>query len=263
MYASLLSGIPFTFTSHANDLFERGILLQQKVERSKFAVTISNYNRQFLIQHHANPDKIQIVRCGIDSQQYTYTPKTQKHTPIKLGSLARLVEKKGMDDFIRALAVLQQEGVDFEADIAGDGPLMDELQTLVAECHLESHVKFRGAIAHSDVPQWLRSLDVFVLACKRDKNGDQDGIPVVLMEAMAIGIPVVSTTISGIPELITSSQTGFLANPGDPHSLAQTLKEVIHFNSLEHITKTAQEYVNYEFDQQVNANRLLALIEAP
>ena len=115
-----------------------------------------------------------------------------------------------------------------------------------------------GAIAHDDVFSWMRQADIFVLACKEDRNGDQDGIPVVLMEAMAVGIPVVSTEISGIPELIQDGVSGFLAKPNDPESLTEAIERVLNGSKpIAQITKAARQRIVDEFDQDKNIDRLL------
>ncbi|NES87379.1 MAG: colanic acid biosynthesis glycosyltransferase WcaL [Moorea sp. SIO2B7] len=258
MYASLLSKIPFTFTSHANDLFQRGLILKEKVDRAKAAITISEYNRDFLIKQKANSKKIEIIRCGVDSSQYEFLEKEKLNHPPVIGSLARLVEKKGMDSLVMALSNLQQKNFDFSLEIAGDGPLIEFIKELVSENDLDSKVKFKGAIAHDKVFSWLSNLDIFVLASKKDSNGDQDGIPVVLMEAMAVGIPVISTDISGIPELIQDGVSGFLALPNDPESLSQAIEKLFNLTQpVSQITKVAKRRINEEFDKNINIDRLL------
>lgn len=259
MYASSLSKIPFTFTSHANDLFERGLLLKEKVNRSKAAITISEYNRKFMVSQGLDPRKIKLVRCGIDTKKYEFIDH-QKHTnkqPVII-SLGRLVEKKGMDTLILSLKNLAEGRKDFSGEIAGDGLLINELKSLVSQHNLTSKINFKGAIAHDDVFSWMRQADIFVLACKEDRNGDQDGIPVVLMEAMAVGIPVVSTEISGIPELIQDGVSGFLAKPNDPESLTEAIERVLNGSKpIAQITKAARQRIVDEFDQDKNIDRLL------
>jgi glycosyltransferase involved in cell wall biosynthesis len=192
MYASKISGIPFSFTAHANDLFERGWLLDKKVRRARFVATISEYNRQFLSQKGAAEDKIHVIRCGVDAGNV----RASNAIP-KIGTLGRMVEKKGIDDLIRACKILKDQNIAFHLEIAGDGPMQSELQALVSDGNLSEQVHFTGPLAHEQVPHWLQGLDLFVLACKKDRNGDMDGIPVVLMEAMLAGVPVVSCRISG------------------------------------------------------------------
>ena len=258
MYASSIAQIPFTFTSHANDLFERVILLEEKVRRSKTAITISEYNRKFMIERGCDSEKIKIVRCGIDTKQYEFMEFNNIPEKPLIISLGRLVEKKGMDTLILALKELVDSRNSFKAEIAGYGLLMDELNSLVSHNKLNSEINFKGKIAHEDVFPWMRQSDIFVLACKQASNGDRDGIPVVLMEAMAVGIPVVSTQISGIPELIEDGVSGFLAKPNDPESLAEAMNKVLKGEkTIGKITKAARQRIVDEFDRDKNIERLL------
>ncbi|MEA1868487.1 MAG: glycosyltransferase [Thermodesulfobacteriota bacterium] len=263
MYASGISDVPFSFTSHANDLFERGWLLREKVERARVAITISEYNRRFLIREGADKNKIKIVRCGVKSQEYLpVADKRFKNPSPVIGSLGRLVEKKGMDTLILALGRLNREDLDFHLEIVGDGPLMEDSKKMASEENISSKVVFKGAMPHDEVFEWLKKLDIFVLACRRDKNGDQDGIPVVLMEAMAMGIPVISTCISGIPELIENGTSGLLAQPGDPISLSEKIKVFLQDPFMASaMANAAVKQVREEFDTQVNIERLINLFE--
>jgi glycosyltransferase involved in cell wall biosynthesis len=257
MYASSLSGVPFSFTAHANDLFERGWLLKEKVTRAKVAMTISEYNRRFFTQQGADESKIKIVRCGVESDGDRTDKEKGRNASPTIGSLGRLVEKKGMDTLIFALADIHGAGVDFRLEIAGDGPQREALERLASEQGIGSKVVFRGPIPHDEVFAWLGSLDLFVLACRRDRQGDQDGIPVVLMEAMAAGIPVISTHISGIPELIEDGISGMLAEPNDPKGLSEKIKDVVTNPAMaSSLAGAARRRIREEFDVDVNAERL-------
>ncbi|MBV5329580.1 MAG: glycosyltransferase, partial [Chlorobium sp.] len=237
MYASLLTGIPFSFTAHANDIFERGWLLREKIARSKFTATISNYNRNWLISKGCQGEKIQIVRCGIDSSRFTPIPLKKIVAPFRIGTIGRMVEKKGFDTLIEAAALLKKKGVDLRLVVAGDGPMRTTLHELVDKLQLQDTVELSGSIANQDVPAWLHTLDLFVLPCREDQNGDMDGIPVVLMEAMLSGIPVISTRISGIPELITDEVSGLLIAPHEPHALARAMERFLLDYELRETTK--------------------------
>ena len=263
MYASRLCGIPFGFTAHANDLFERGWLIREKVARADFAVAISEYNRNFMVGRGADGKRIRIVRCGVDSKEISakFSEKTEHALPV-IGSLGRLVEKKGMDVLIAALGRLKEDGLEFRLEIAGDGPLTEELKRLSEHAGIAERTRFKGAIRHDDVFEWLRTLDLFALACKEDRSGDRDGIPVVLMEAMAAGIPAISTRISGIPELIEDGRTGLLAAPGDPESLADKIAFFLR-NPTETsaMARNARKRICEEFDTDANARKLGRLFD--
>ncbi|MCK4516884.1 MAG: glycosyltransferase, partial [Spirochaetaceae bacterium] len=257
MYGAAIADIPFSFTSHANDLFQHGILLKEKVRRSKKAITISAHNKRFLVAHHADPRHIQIVRCGVALTPGYTRLAAERDVPV-IGSLGRLVEKKGMDPLLRACAELHHEGVTFRLQIAGGGPLQKSLQTLAAQLHIAERVEFLGPLDHDRVFAWLEGLDVFALACRKDKNGDTDGIPVVLMEAMVRCVPVVSTAISGIPELIEHNRTGLLSRPEDLNAFTTNLRRILqNRESAAAMAKCGRERVEAEFSRDVNTERLL------
>ena len=133
------------------------------------------------------------------------------------------------------------------------------LEDLVASLGLGDRVRFEGSMSHARVREWMEDLDVFVLACKPDANGDMDGIPVVLMEAMSQFVPVISTRLSGIPELVMDSETGLLANPADPADLARRIVRLLDAPELgREMAARAEAHVRAEFGQQVNVDRLLA-----
>jgi colanic acid/amylovoran biosynthesis glycosyltransferase len=260
MYASRLSGIPFSFTSHANDIFERGWLLREKVERARFSITISQYNRDFLLKKGAPKEKIHVIHCGVNTASFTGKRQKSIHRIPRIGTLGRMVEKKGFDDLIQACDILKRQGETFHLEIVGDGPLCEELKRLVLSHNLSGEVSFKGLLPHGRVPTWLREQDIFVLPCKKDKKGDMDGIPVVLMEAMALGVPVISTKISGIPELIEDGKSGLLVDPNSENSLANSIKRLLADTDLRnHIIHNGIHKLLSEFDQARNIKKIISL----
>lgn len=261
MYATMLTGIPFSVTAHANDIFERGLLLDKKVERSGFFATISDFNRQYIQQtYQVVPDKLEIIRCGVDSRVFTRKTAAALSSPVRIGVVGRLVEKKGIDTLISALAILKSKFSDFIVEIAGSGPLEDELKQQVKQLDLTEQVTFLGPLPHDQVVKFVRELDLFVLPCKKDKQGDMDGIPVVLMEAMMVGTAVISSRISGIPELVIDEETGKLIEPGNSEQLAGAILELIKDEALRGaLISHAEKKVQQEFAQDINAKRLEAL----
>lgn len=262
MYASAFSGIPFTIMAHANDIFERGLLLREKAQRATKLLTISQYNVGFLRSVGVDEDKLAVVRCGVSLQARTGAPVAQAKPVYQVGALCRLIEKKGIDDLLVAMASLHDAPWDVELSIAGEGPMRGQLEAQAKELRIEHKVRFIGAMGHADVTPWLQGLDVFALPCKKDSNGDMDGIPVVLMEAMSQRVPVVSTRLSGIPELVRHEQTGLLATPADPQSLAAQLRRLLDDPTLrESLSVAALRHVQAEFDQEVNLDRLLGYFQ--
>lgn len=258
MYASAMSGVPFTIMAHANDIFERGLLLKRKAERAARMLTISEYNRTYLERIGAAPDKLAVVRCGVSFDMPPVFPSFERREMYRIGTLGRLVEKKGMDVLIRAVAELKGRPYRIELSIAGDGPLRGELESLAADLGLDDAIRFEGNMPHHRVQEWMRGLGVFVLACKQDVNGDMDGIPVVLMEAMSQCVPVVSTRLSGVPELVMHESTGLLADPGDFKGLAGQIDRLLDSPEFcRTLARRAQDHVREEFGQDVNLARLL------
>lgn len=261
MYASLLSGIPFSVTAHANDIFERGLLLDKKVARSHFFATISEFNKNYIeTTYDVKSNKLKVIRCGVDTDVFKSKNITQLSSPVKLGVVGRLVEKKGLDTLISAINLLNNDYQDFTLDIAGSGPLEMELKEQVELMGLSDKVNFKGPLPHDQVVTFVRGLDMFILPCKKDKQGDMDGIPVVLMEAMMLGTSVISSRITGIPELVIDDETGLLIDPNNAEQLASCILNLIHDDELRaRLTLSAIIKVEEEFAQDVNAKRLSTL----
>jgi glycosyltransferase involved in cell wall biosynthesis len=257
MYASALCGVPFTITAHANDIFERGLLLPRKAQRARILLTVSEYNRRHLLELGVPAEKLAVVRCGPSLAPAEPRPQARPAV-FRLGTLGRLVEKKGMDIVLRALAELHRAQRPVALRVAGDGPQRGSLQALARTLGVEHAVGFEGSIPHPDVAAWLRGLDCFVLACRVDARGDMDGIPVVLMEAMSQGVPVVSTRLSGIPELVVDEETGLLAHPGDAVGLASQIARVLDSpERRQALTARARAHVAHEFGFELNLRRLV------
>ena len=159
MYASALTSIPFTIMGHANDIFEHGVLLPRKAERARKFLTISRYNYEYLQRLGVDPGKLAIIRCGIrlGASQAVPPAKDTRHEPYQIGTLGRLIEKKGMDVLIAAMVELRREKRKVELSIAGDGPLRRALEAQVCDQGLVDQVRFVGILPHSEVADWMRS----------------------------------------------------------------------------------------------------------
>ncbi len=261
-----LTGIPFSVTLHAADIYSEICSLAEAAEDAKFIITISEYNKHYLVDNLGmNPEKIHVVHCGVKSSTFTGSPdcfsKIQENNPPLILSIGRLTQKKGFDLFIRALKHLKKCGIAFKARIIGDGPLMSELRAQIKESDLEGMVDLAGAMPHELVMAAVKECNLFVLACRRAENGDIDGIPVVLMEAMAASKPVISTSLSGIPELVQPG-TGLLVPPEDPEKLARAMVTIL--GNLEKASKMGQKarkVVEQSFSIQGQVQRLIHLIQ--
>lgn len=265
MYASAFNGIPYTVTAHANDIFALGELLLEKAERAHQLITISEFNLRHFLSMGVSPEKVRVVRCLLDLPESVDSGEDRDGV-FRVGSLGRLVPKKGFATLIRAFKRLSEDlgAGAIELQIAGSGPQEDELKALTDSLGLSDQVKFVGALNPSEVFGWMQSLNCFALACETAANGNVDGIPVVLMEAMACGIPVVSTRLSGIPELVRHKDTGLLMEEGDLESLVEALEILIKDPEVgRELVSRAHQYLEEEFSKYVNLERLLKSFENP
>ncbi len=227
MHAAGFLGVGFSFTGHANDLFVHRVGLRAKVRRARFIVCISEYHRRFYLAMGAAPARLPVVYCGIDMDRFREGSSETPGRP-RVVAVGRLVEKKGFGDLIAASALLRDRGFDFDCTIAGSGPELAKLRAIVADHGLGSIVEVTGsAVLQEDLPALLGSASAFALPCVKDREGDMDGLPQVLIEALACGVPVISTRLVGIPDLVRDGEDGRLVDPGDVRGLADAMAELL------------------------------------
>lgn len=269
MYAAMQCSIPFSFTGHGADVFRDGSLLKQKLSRAIKVICISRWHREVYQRIVARPvDDYPLVRCGVGTDaEYSDFEAQDSHVdaigdiPMIL-TVARLVPKKGVHLLVRALSRLQRLGRHFRAVVAGAGPELERLQKLADKCGLCGCIEWKGALAHSEVASLMREASVFVLPCVIAPDGDRDGIPVVLMEAMAAGVPCISSDFPAIRELIEDGVSGRLVPPADVNGLARAIETLIFDHSLRtHIRSRGREAVQLEFSSKLNARRLLSALQ--
>ena len=176
--------------------------------------------------------------------------------------MGRLVEKKGVHILLQAINELRKNQDRFTLQIFGEGPEKTKLISLVQEKQLEEYVSFLGEMPNSEVSSWLQNLDCFILPCVKDSNGDMDGIPVSLMEAMLMGVPVISTNISGVPELIIQNETGLIAQTESSSDLTKKMFQIITCNAAttNKLVSNAISHIHVNFDNNRNATKLSNLI---
>jgi glycosyltransferase involved in cell wall biosynthesis len=223
-------GIPYSMTAHAHDVFMPNPLLREKIEESDFTVAISEFNRRFLEERcgRAASSKVRVIHCGVPLDQYPRRNGIAAAAgPSKIVSVGRMVDYKGFPTLLRAVASLRRGGRDVACDIVGDGPMEGEVRGLARSLGLEGSVRLLGARTQMEVKDLLRGATVCVLASERGAGGLMDGIPVVLMEAMALGVPAVGTRLSGVPEIIEDGRTGLMAEPGDAESIASAVGRLL------------------------------------
>jgi colanic acid/amylovoran biosynthesis glycosyltransferase len=258
-----LTGIPFSFTAHAADLYVDRRMLAVKVAASAFAVTISDYNKKLMVDECGEEarHKIQIVRCGVDAAVFVPAAPRVADGPFQIVCVAALEEKKGHRYLIDACRRLRERGVDYVCHLVGDGPLRKDVMRWIADAGLQNHVRVHGPLTRPEVARLLAASDAAVLASHHGAKGRREGIPVALMEAMACGLPVVSTAISGIPELVESGRTGYLVPPRYPVGLADSLQALAADASLRRRMGSAgRKKVLDEFNLHDNTKQLLELI---
>ena len=258
MYAARALGVPFSFTGHAADLFRERCLLKQKLRRAVFVACISEWHRDWYRTIYFRPDgDYPVIRCGVVVPDDPVP--IRSGPPLKLLGLGRLVPKKGFDVLIEACRLLVDEGIALDCTIAGDGPELPRLQSLAAGLPIQ----FSGAVRNRDVPGLLRETDIFVLPCQISEDGDRDGIPVVLMEAMAEGVCAVSGDLPAIRELVRDGESGFLSPPGDPEALASRLRTLAIDPALRRdLARKGRLRVEEEFSTARNLDRLFKAFTA-
>ncbi len=227
-------GISFSFTGHANDMFvatDFPVQLGDLVREAAFVVTVSDFTRDWLTRRH--PDhaaKIHRVYNGIGAAGFLQ-PNPALGRP-RLVSIGRCIEKKGFADLIDACALLRDRGLDFECAIIGGGPLEEPLRARIAERGLQGTVSLSGPQPQEEIRRLLSEARVFVLACATEPDGGMDTLPTVIIEAMAAGLPVVSTRLAAVPEMVAHGVTGLLVDQKQPHQLADALETLLRDPTL-------------------------------
>jgi glycosyltransferase involved in cell wall biosynthesis len=261
MFTSLLSGLPFSFTAHAKDIYTSDPRqLREKLALARFVITCTDYNRRYLSQlYDGGPDTISHVYHGIDTGLFSLHQETPQMPtkPYQILTVARLIAKKGLPTVYRALKELQARGIPFEHILIGDGEDRQKVLALIKSLDLKTHTRWLGTQPHDVVLDHYRQAHLFVLGCEVAANGDRDGIPNVLLESMAMGVPVVATAISAIPELVETEKTGLLVRPGQPKPLAEAMIRLLTNTELRtRVISAARQRVMQDFDNKVLIKQL-------
>ena len=255
---------------HGIDISSREVLnhytpeYQQLFRRGDLMLPISDLWAGRLQKMGCPREKIAVSRMGVDMTRFSPRPVKAPATPLEIISVARLTEKKGLHVAIEACRQLKELGVAFRYRILGIGPWERRLRTLIEQYQLEDVVEMPGFKPSHEVKAMLDNADVFLLPSVTGADGDMEGIPVALMEAMAVGIPVVSTLHSGIPELVEADKSGWLVPENDARALAQRLAAFSQLDTdeLAPVVKRAREKVEHDFNQQVINRELASLLQA-
>ncbi|MGH8003437.1 MAG: glycosyltransferase family 4 protein [Limisphaerales bacterium] len=230
-FTSRISGLPFSFTAHAKDIFLNSVnqkLLEEKLQAARFVITVTEFNRRYLASTYpAVPsDKIKVLYNGINLEFFNYEPAFAREKNLIL-SIGRLVPKKGFPDLLEACAILKEKKIPFRCVIIGQGEQAEALEARKQELGLADIVSFAGPKTQAEVLPYLKSATVLALPCMVDADGNQDALPTVLLEALGTGCPVVSTIVSGIPEIVDHGLNGLLVPPGNPRALAEAIWKIL------------------------------------
>lgn len=256
---SALLGTSWSMTLHAKDIFTKRRNLRVKLSLAHLVITVSDYNRQWLASHGWTGRHVEVLTCGIEPAARVKR-EGQRGPTHRVVSVGRLIPKKGMDVVIRACA-LASERRPVEVEIVGAGPLRQELDALVEHLGISDICTFVGDLPHAEALRRIEAADVFCLACRVAPDGDRDAAPTVLIEAMMRGVPVVTTRVSGIPEIVDSS-CGRLADEDDVGGVAAAIAEILDDEALARsLGEAAARRAREAYALEVQVARLFALIE--
>lgn len=265
-FASRMTGIPYSFLAESGDLYRHDVNdrdLAAKIKDARFVTTACDYNVTHLTDiapQHAG--KIRKVNRGINLERFTPTGNLAG-APFRMVCVASLVEKKGIPVLVKAARRLIERGCgEFQIDIVGTGPLAPHVQNVVRASGLKNHVRLVGAKRHHEIALWLQNANAFVLPSVMAADGDHDVVPTAIIEALASGLPVISTTVGGIPEVVKDGVNGLLAPPGDPDSLAFRMESLIRDGELyERLRLRARDSVAPRFSRERTAASLHETLE--
>src|SRR6266404_3053913 len=253
----------FSFTAHANDIFAPRhfeIGLDKLVDVARVIVTETDYAAQFLRERFPErADRIHRIYNGLNLAEFGRTDFSP--APLLIVAVGRLIAKKGFADLIRACGLLAESGKSFQCEIIGEGPLENELHAQIDQLNLQDRIELSGAKPQREVRQRLAAASVFVLPSVVDAHGGMDNLPTVIMEAMATGLPVISTDVGGIPEMVVQNETGFLVRPGDAVALAGAMEKVTDDRSFaQRLGDAGYRRAQELFSIEKNVRDLCALI---
>lgn len=255
-------GIPYSITAHANDFLcptnQRSPTLMDLVNNARSVISVSDFSMRWFQNKFPNA-KIRRVYNGINLEEYQPAGVPSRDRILSIG---RLVEKKGFPDLLKACAQIRSMGHTFHCDIVGEGPYRSRLETLVGDLQLQEHVTLHGAQSQSFIKNLLQSSSIFALACIEEHDGGMDILPTVITEAMAFAIPVVSTRLAGIPEMVVDKKTGILAEPNNPPQLAAALSKLLSQPQMaREMGAAGRKRAEQIFDERVTIPELLNILE--
>ncbi len=264
--AAALAGISYSFTAHAKDLYHDDFDLEGFRARHAPAatiVTISEFNRHFLVDECGfAPEQVVVVRNGLDLRRFTPSRTQTPRTAPRVTAVGRLIEKKGFDVLVEACRRLRDRGLDFRCQIVGAGPLEAALRERIRASDLGDRVHLTGPLPQEQTLATLRASSVFAAPCVVAGDGDRDGVPTTILEAMALGVPCISTDVTGIPEVVQHERTGLAVAQHDPDALADGLERLLGNPGLgSSLARNARELIEKDYDARANTAALRGVFE--
>lgn len=260
---SWLTRLPFSFTAHAYDIYRWPQFFELKLKEASFVVTVSEYNRQYIVQRFGpnQAGKVHVIYPPIDLSMFPLRA-PQNGESLRILSVGRLTRKKGLIHLVEACRILRERGFSFACQIVGQGEERSVLEEAIRRYRLEPYVELSGALPHDTVISLLGRATVFVLPCTIANDGDRDGMPLVLIEAMARGVPVVSSDVIGLSELVRDG-AGCLVPSGDSLALADSIQRIALLSpEARNAMGLAGRRIVEDFDAVKGALRLAGLIQA-
>ncbi|NUC72762.1 glycosyltransferase [Haloterrigena sp. SYSU A558-1] len=260
-YAATYHGIPCTVTAHAHEIFSPPSVqrLSQVLSRFNHVIVPSKYNKRYLREEIEVKTDISVIPATTDVEKFE---PSDGCVSGRLLTVARLVEKKGYKYAIEAVAELIEQGYNIEYHIIGTGERKESVQTRICELGIEDHVKFLGHVSDDELRSELHDAELFILPCVIASNGDRDVAPVALKEAMATETACVSTSVSAIPELITSGEDGLLVEPKNSTALADTIAELLdNPDRRRELAKNGRNTVRNKFDISDSVDELTEVFD--
>ncbi len=254
--------IEFSFTAHAWDIYVNRTMLYEKIKAARFVVTCSDYSKRYLLNLYPDIFQAKVIRIyhGIDLEKWkpeSSDEKLKPAEPIRILSVGRLEEKKGFIYLVKACKIFKERGYTFDCSIVGEGPQRTYLNKAINSYGLEKEIKLKGAFSQEELIPFYKQADLFVLPSIIVENGDRDVLPNVLIEALAMKIPVISSNIAGIPEIIEDGVTGMLVPLKSEVILAETMEKLINDKQLRNrLLANGLELVKEKFNIKKNAQKL-------
>ncbi len=256
---SLLTGVPYTFTAHAKDIFHKDVdeeQLGRKIADAAAVVTVSDFNVEDLGERFPeSKSRIHRIYNGLNFEAYPYS--APENRPFEIVAVGRLVEKKGFSDLVDACALLAGSHVDFHCTIIGGGDLKAALRAQIKYLGLEASVVLTGPRPQQEVHRAIKQACVCVAPCITASTGDRDGLPTVLLEAMALGTPCLSTNVTGVPEVVRDGETGLLVPEQEPEKLALAIQQIFSDKGLQvRLSKAARQLIESDFSIHTNTEKM-------